>query len=66
DAVLEVANLSMHLDASSGGGDVSVHLPDATHVTKGDNHYSGDIGSAQGHGEISAGGGDITVSGQSG
>ncbi|MGH8191171.1 MAG: DUF4097 family beta strand repeat-containing protein, partial [Rhodanobacteraceae bacterium] len=41
DAVLEVANLSMHLDASSGGGDVSVHLPDATHVTKGDNHYSG-------------------------
>lgn len=62
DADLKVRNLSLHLDASSGGGDISVRLPNASGVDSSDNHYSADIGKAQGRGSISSGGGDISVS----
>ncbi|MGH8145323.1 MAG: DUF4097 family beta strand repeat-containing protein [Rhodanobacteraceae bacterium] len=63
DADLKTSNLSLHLDASSGGGDISVRLPNATKVDSSDYHYSADIGKAQGQGSISSGGGDINVSG---
>lgn len=62
-AVLKLSDLSMHLDASSGGGDLSVHLPEATHVVSGDHAFSGDIGTPRGRGSVSSGGGDVTISG---
>lgn len=61
DAILKVGNLSMHLDISSDGGDISVHLPNATRVKSSDDQYSADIGAAEGQGHISSDGGDVTL-----
>ncbi|MGH8403096.1 MAG: DUF4097 family beta strand repeat-containing protein, partial [Gammaproteobacteria bacterium] len=64
NAVLKLNNLSMHLEASAGGGDVNIHLPDISgNVVSKDDYFSGDIGKAIGRGTIHSGGGDITVSG---
>lgn len=61
DIEFQASNLSMHLDASTGGGSVRVDLPDMRNVDRSSDHLSCDVGKATGTGTLHAGGGDITV-----
>ena len=61
DIVFKADNLSLHLDASSVGGDLHISLPDMHNITSSSGHFSGDIGKAAHTGTLDSGGGDITV-----
>lgn len=61
DIVLRTNHLSMHMDAGSSGGGISVHLPDLRNVSSSSDHFSCDIGNVAGKGTLRSGGGDITV-----
>ncbi|HEX5489043.1 MAG TPA: DUF4097 family beta strand repeat-containing protein [Rhodanobacteraceae bacterium] len=61
DIEFHTSNLSMHLDASTGGGSVHVDLPGMRNVDRSPEHLSCDVGKATGTGVLHAGGGDITV-----
>lgn len=61
DIEFRTSNLSMHLDASTGGGDVRVDLPGMRNVDRSSDHLSCDVGKATGTGTLHAGGGDITI-----
>lgn len=61
DIEFHASSLSMHLDASTGGGSVHVDLPGMRNVDRSPEHLSCDIGKATGTGVLHAGGGDITV-----
>lgn len=62
DATLHTtAGLLLHLDASSDSGDLNINLPDMRNVVTHRGSFSADFGQAQGHGTISTGSGDITV-----
>src|SRR5574337_943262 len=62
DATLHTtAGLSLHLEASSDSGDLDINLPDMRNVVTHRGSFSADFGQTQGHGTISTGSGDITV-----
>ena len=61
DIMVRASHLSLHMNASSGGGTVRVHLPDIRNVSSSSDHFSGDIGRAAGRATLRSGGGDITV-----
>lgn len=63
DAMLKTSTgLSLHLDASSDSGDLSINLPNMRNVVTHRGSFSADFGQADGRGTISTGSGDITVS----
>ena len=61
DIVFRASNLSLHLQATSGGGDIHISLPEMHNITSSSGHFSGDIGKAANTGTLDSGGGDITV-----
>ena len=63
DAILRTSTgLSLHLEAASDSGDLSINLPDMRNVVTHRDSFSADFGQAEGRGTISTGSGDITVS----
>lgn len=56
--------LSLHLDASSDSGGISISLPDMHNVVTRRREFIADFGKAEGQGTISTGSGDINVSKQ--
>lgn len=56
--------LSLHLDASSDSGGISINLPDMHNVVTRRREFIADFGKAEGQGTISTGSGDINVSKQ--
>lgn len=63
DATLKTtADLSLHLDASSDSGDISINLPDMRNIITHRSAFIADFGKAEGQGTISTGSGDIKIS----
>lgn len=64
-ATLKTAvDMSLHLDASSDSGGISINLPGMHNVVTRRNEFIADFGKAEGQGTISTGSGDINVARQ--
>lgn len=61
NVAIDATGMSLHLKVSSSGGNIATHLPTARNEVSGNDRFTADVGTAQGNGTVSSGGGDVTL-----